>query len=101
MFVFYDLQSDLFLISDEPDMSHMAAEQDILVASGFRQNFVIPGATKLSHLGCSYSWQVPVGEREETGADRDASALPALPVSGDEWLIFLPLPWKQENVLML
>lgn len=37
--------------------------------------------------------------KEKTRADRDASTLPAFPVSGDKWLIFLPLPWKQGNAL--
>lgn len=56
LFLFYDLQSGNFLISDESDMSHKTAEQDIIVALGFRQSFMVPGATKLSLLGCSYFW---------------------------------------------
>lgn len=50
------LQSGHFLISDEPDISHMTAEQGIIVTSGFGQSFMITGAAKLFHLGCSYFW---------------------------------------------
>lgn len=55
LFLFYNLQQGLFFFFfDEPDISHMAEKQDIIVALDFRQRFMIIGATQLSHLGCSY-----------------------------------------------
>lgn len=54
VFVLWPVEWSYFLISDEPDISHMTAEQDIIVALGFRQSFMITGATKRFHLGCSY-----------------------------------------------